>query len=162
MYHCPHCHKTSYLPASFATLQGFALVCGHCDSPFDTPDHTLSQTDDTTKGTCHIIACPSCLAEMSVSEKDYDVLVGHLLSCPHCHAGLCLPDKQEQAPATIPLLTKLALLYLLILASLALLYTPQGSAVIRYLASLSDVPCDLVISSHNLLQNCLIFVTGLF
>ena len=169
-YHCPHCHKISYLPASFASLQGFPLICGHCESAFTDEAHPPPITPKAPKAPIagnnkedvpHILSCPSCPAEMSVLDDEYDILLGQLLYCPQCHSALTLPTKPSAAPIIRHLAIKITLLYLLILASLALLFTPQGEAFIRYLASLSDVPRALVMATHSLLHEWLIALAAL-
>ena len=144
-YHCPYCNKTSYGPHALEALAGFPIICAHCGGQFQ------KKTDDektdvlAAKNQHHTdcpIICPNCQITMCVTQQEYEALSDHPLGCPSCDKNLRLPEMPPLAPlpSAIGLALKLGFIYLLILASLGLLFTPQGADLITDLAQISDGP----------------------
>lgn len=163
-YLCPHCHKESYLSEAVEGLSGFSLICGHCDGHFITEPPEEALIDE---GEICPLSCSKCDMVMHVATQDFDILADQIISCPACFAKLTLPTKSpppRRLPArfTANLVTKLAIIYLLILASLALLFTHEGSTFIHQLASMSDTPQRALFSFRNLMQEFLSFIQGIF
>jgi hypothetical protein len=165
---CPYCNKTCYGPHRLEALEGFPIICAHCGGQFSSeanemPDNTAEQSPTD----CPII-CPNCQITMQVSQEEYEALIGHRLACPDCDKNLTLPDMPPLAPlpSAFGLLVKLGFLYLLILASLALLFTPQGADFINDLAQISDRPADHLTEFqrrwHNIWHHFLGRLQGLF
>lgn len=170
-YHCPHCQKFSYAPQAFHKLEGFAMICAHCHKAFD-PNEIGSKnnikppalTSDTCPvDTCPVI-CPHCDDVLHLHEHEYDILLGHKLACLNCANSFLLPEKQPfmKEDSSARTFLKIGFLYLLILASLGLLTTPKGAALIAYLGQISDAPRQHLRSFHNIWHDFLAFIQGMF
>lgn len=174
MYLCPHCHKESYLSDAAQGLTGFSLICGHCEGHFTA--QTPQQNDESQIDEAQInkgndpdlcpISCPKCDVVMHITVDDFDVLADQIMSCPACFTKLSLPETLPPRLAlperfTADLVTKLAIIYLLTLASLALLFTPEGSIMISQLAGLSDTPHRALLTFHHLIDDFLSRIQGI-
>ena len=141
-YHCPHCDNTSYDQYASDALTGFVIMCAHCGGQFSsTADDIAANLAEQSPTDCPII-CPNCPTTMRVTQQEYEALSDHMLACPACETSLRLPDMEPLAPlpSALGLALKLGVLYVLILASLGLLFTPQGAELITDLAQISDRP----------------------
>ena len=165
-YHCPHCQKFSYAPQAFHKLEGFAMICAHCHKAFDPneigPENNINPPA-LTGDTCPVI-CPHCDDVLHLHEREYDILFGHKLACLNCANSFLLPEKQPfiKGDSSATTLLKIGFLYLLILASLGLLTTPKGAALIAYLGQISDAPQQHLRSFHNIWHDFLAFIQGMF
>ena len=165
-HHCPYCDKTSYRPRALETLSGFPVMCPHCGAQFTekTDDRNIEHQQATD---CPII-CPNCHITMCVSQQEYEALSDHPLACPYCDISLRLPVMPPLAPlpSAMGLVVKLGILYVLIVASLGLLFTPQGADLITDLAQISDRPADNLTDFqrrwHNIWHQFLNHLQGLF
>lgn len=146
---CPYCHKTSYGPPRLDTFDGFPIICAHCGGQFS--QETDAVKADAQQATDCPIICSSCLITMRISQSEYEALSDHALACPACDKGLRLPQMPPLAPlpSAIGLTFRLGFIYLLILASLGLLFTPQGAQVITELAQISDRPAIHLAEFHK-------------
>ena len=137
-YYCPHCHKLSDTPDGLA-LAGFHIMCGYCRERFEVPHDNAKNHESG-----YAVSCPACDVRMQLSEAEYDILQDHKILCPSCETSLKLPAlshsnamhpsqniKPEEDGAS---LATVLILSLIIIASFALLFTPQGQAVISDLS----------------------------
>lgn len=138
------------------------MICAHCDKAFDPKmiGDGIATNDGAIAGDNFPIICPNCDDVLHVNERDYDILYGHKLACLNCANSFLLPERPSISSSS--LFFKIGVLYLLILASLGLLYTPQSSDVITYLGQQSDVPRHLLWSFHDMWHDFLAFIRGLF
>jgi len=152
-YHCPYCNKTSYGPHALESLAGFAIICAHCGGQFQKNTGEIA-TKNQQVTDCPII-CPNCQITMRVTQQEYEALSDHPLGCPSCDKSLRLPEMPPLAPlpSAIGLALKLGFIYVLILASLGLLFTPQGADLITDLAQISDGPSHYLMDFHKRWHN---------
>lgn len=165
-HHCPYCNRTSYGPHKLETLSGFPIICAHCGAQdFKQTNHSTAKDQLATD--CPII-CPNCQNIMRVSQQEYEALSAHPLACSVCDQSLKLPDMPPLAPlpSALGVTLKLGVLYVLILASLGLLFTPQGANLITDLAQISDRPAEYLTGFqrrwYNIWHHFLSHLQGLF
>ena len=168
-YHCPYCDKISYEQHASGAPIGFAIMCAHCGGQFSSAaDDTTDKAAEEHQATDCPIICPNCPITMRVTQQEYEALSDHMLACPACETSLRLPAMPPLAPlpSALGLALKLGVIYLLILASLGLLFTPQGAELITDLAQLSDRPSDHLAGFQKGWQNIwhrfLGYLQGLF
>ena len=114
-------------------------MCGYCRERFEVP-----QDDAKNHETGYAVSCPACDVRMHLSEAEYDILQDHKNLCPSCEASLKLPalshSNAVHAPQKIKTdkngvsLASVLILSLMVLASFALFFTPQGQGVISDLS----------------------------
>lgn len=142
-YYCPHCHKLSDTPDGLA-LAGFHIMCGYCRERFEVPQDETAQDEAKNHEDGYAVSCPACDVRMHLSKAEYDILQDHKILCPRCETSLKLPTLSHSnamhAPQKIKTdkngasLASVFILSLIIIASFALLFTPQGQEVISDLS----------------------------
>ena len=114
-------------------------MCGYCRERFEVPQDEAKNHEGG-----YAVSCPACDGRMHLSNAEYDILQDHKILCPLCETSLKLPalshsnamhtpqkiktDRNEASLASVLILS------LIIIASFALFFTPQGQDVISDLS----------------------------
>ena len=168
-YHCPYCHKESFAPEGLEALTSLPLICAHCHESFEAENDEPADKGRGTKKAEPLcpICCPDCDAMMHITAQEYQALWGHVIHCPSCQTALTLPTPLPE-PVRLPrfftadLIGKLSLIYLVILGTLALLFTSEGSQIIEQLAASSDISRTYLYEFRAIWHDFLSYIQGQF
>jgi len=156
LYTCPNCAVISAIPIEDDKLANINIKCGDCGyvSFFENTSHT----DDTDK--LQAISCAICKNHIYLNEADMTSLSACELLCPHCEHAFYLPPHAQIS--SYVLFWRLSLIFLCLIAGLFLLYTPEGSDFITYLAQKSGRAHLFFITFREAFFDMLTFLKGLF
>ncbi|MGC6516973.1 MAG: hypothetical protein ACON49_02990 [Candidatus Puniceispirillaceae bacterium] len=135
------------------------ISCGYCHGDLSSPTHTTSAYLAGSQQKIYEISCDDCEQLLHIGQDDYDMLRQCHLLCPSCLSTINLPFLPEAWWKTFG---KLGVIYVFLLASLALLVTPQGSQLIHDLVPASPEIYHMIITIKAAFFDSLAVIKGLF